>query len=165
VTVDRDTGFVRGLDGRVVAEHALTDASVALDGEVVAEDERKRMLLYRVNGPLRQLAFIEGLYPQDTWSGRNVTYTRHDCRGGTLEVELQSDPALFDAPNTVTAQVGGRVAARTKVWPTLTHTMRVPLRADDDSCVVRFDVEKTAVPSTDDPRELGVHFNRFTYRP
>jgi len=130
-----------------------------------AEDERKRMLLYRVDGLLRQLAFVDGLYPQDTWSRRNVTYTRHDCRGGTLVVELQSDPALFTESNTVTARVGGRVAARTKVWPALTHTMRVPLRAEGDTCVVRFEVEKTAVPSAADPRQLGVHFNRFIYRP
>lgn len=161
VRVERRTGFFGNVDVRYV----LTDASLELRGDVVAEDERKRMILYRVDGPLRQLAFIDGLYPQDTWSGRSVTYTRHDCRGGTLEVELQSDPALFREPNTVTARVGGRVVARTRVFPTLTRALRVPLESDGDRCVVRFTVEKTAVPSASDNRELGVHFNRFTYRP
>jgi len=149
----------------------LIDASVAVDGEVVAEDERKRMLLYRVDGPLRQLAFVDGLYPEDTWSRRNVTYTRHACRGGTLAAELQSDPALFREPNTVTARVGGRVVARAEVFSTLTKTLRVPLESDGATCVVRFTVANTAVPSvvtggeSSDTRELGMHFNRFTYRP
>ena len=171
VKVDRRTGYLRGPEGRVRAQYALTDASVEAAGKVVAEDARKRMLLYRVDGLLRQLALIDGLYPEDTWSGKDVTYTRHDCRGGTLSVELQSDPALFHEPNEVVARVGDRVAGRTKVWPTLTSKMRVPLRSVGDRCVVRFTVARTAVPSiatggaNEDPRELGVHFNRFDYRP
>ena len=67
-------------------------------GTVVGEDGVKRLVLYRVDGPLRQLAFVDGLYPQDTWSGKRVTYTRHECTRGTLEVEVQSDSALFDEP-------------------------------------------------------------------
>ena len=171
LTADRRTGYLAGPDGRVEVDHALTDASLELDGDVVAEDERKRMFLYRVEGPLRQVAFVQGLYPQDTWSGGHVTYTRHACRGGTLAVELQSDPALFRLPNAVVARVGGRVAARTLVWPALTHTLRVPLTSDGDTCVVRFEVEKTTVPSVvtggenPDPRRLGAHFNGFRYRP
>ena len=27
------------------------------------------------------VAFVDGLYPQDTWSGKHVTYTRHECTG------------------------------------------------------------------------------------
>jgi hypothetical protein len=167
IRVDRRNGFFRDSEGNPVSvAYALTDASLELDGGVLAEDERKGMRLWGIGGLLRQLAFVDGLYPQDTWSQRNVTYTRHDCRGGsTLVVELQSDPALFDEPNTVTARVGDRVVARTKVFPTLTKTLRVPLESDGGKCVVRFDVERTAVPSNDDPRELGVHFNRFTYKP
>jgi Dolichyl-phosphate-mannose-protein mannosyltransferase len=169
VKVDRRTGYVRGPDGRVSAEYLLTDASVALDGTVVAEDKRKRMLVYRVDGPLRQLAFVDGLYPQDTWSKKYVTYTRHDCRGGALAVELESDPELFTKPNTVVARVGDRIVGRAVVWPALTKTLRIPLESDGDTCVVRFTVEKTAVPSVvtngdnPDPRPLGIHFNRFTY--
>jgi hypothetical protein len=71
----------------------------------------------------------------------------------------------------VTARVGGRVVARANVFSNLTKTMRVPLEPDGDKCIVRFTVENTAVPSVvtggenSDPRELGMHFNRFTYRP
>jgi hypothetical protein len=172
LTVDRRSGYLKGLDGRVVrATYALTDASLALNGSVVAQDTRKRMLLYRVGGPLRQVAFVSGLYPQDTWSKRNVAYTRHDCRGGTLDVELQSDPALFTVPNAVVASVGGRVVGRAVVGPLETTTLRIPLESDGDACVVRFTVARTAVPDVvtggenPDPRPLGIHFNRFTYRP
>ena len=166
LTVDRRTGYFRDSDGDFVhAIYALSDSSLELDGDVSAEDERTGMRLWAIAGYLRQLAFVDGLFPQDTWSKRNVTYTRHDCRGGTLDVELQSDPALFSEPNTVTARIGDRIVARTKVFPTLTKTLRVPLMSDGDKCVVRFDVEKTAVPSNDDPRELGIHFNRFDYEP
>jgi hypothetical protein len=113
--VDRKTGYLHDADGRRVrAEHALTDASLELVGRRVAEDRRKAMLVYEVDGPLRQLAFVAGLYPQDTWSKKSVTYVRHDCRRGMLEVELQSDPSLFTEPNTVVARVGDRVVARTE---------------------------------------------------
>ena len=172
LTVDRRTGFFRGSDGRFVhAGYALTDGSLELDGDVLAEDERKGMRLWTISYFLRQLAFVDGLYPQDTWSMKNVTYTRHDCGGGTLEVELQSDPALFSEPNTVVARVEGRIVARAKVWPTLTGSLRVPLKPKADTCVVRFEVEKTAIPAeatngeNPDPRELGIHFNSFEYRP
>lgn len=172
LSVDPRTGLMRGRDGRTVrAEHVLTDGSLALAGRVVAEDARKGMVLYRVGGPLRQLARVAGLYPQDTWSGRTVSYRRLSCRGGRLAVELQSDPALFRRPNTVTALVGGRQAARVSVPPRGTRVLRVPLRPRGGICTVRFVVGTTLVPrevtggANPDPRPLGVHFNRFTYRP
>ena len=170
-SVDRETGYLTDADGRRVrARYALTDASLELVGRRVAEDARKAMLLYEVDGPLRQLAFVDGLYPQDTWSKEKVTYVRHDCRDGTLEVELQSDPSLFTEPNAVVARVGDRVVARTQVYPALAKTMRVPLEAVGDTCTVTFEISDTAIPNVvtgganPDPRPLGVHFNRFTYR-
>lgn len=172
LTIDRKSGYFRGPDGNFVrATYVLTDASVALAGRVRAQDKRKRMLLYRVNGPLRQLSFVDGLYPQDTWSKKVVTYTRHDCRGGALDVELQSDPALFTEANAVVARVGGRVVGRAEVGPTETNTLRIPLESDRDACIARFTVSRTAVPNVvtngenPDPRPLGIHFNRFTYKP
>jgi hypothetical protein len=170
--VDRDSGLMRGPGGRVVrAAYALTDGSVALQGRVLAQDTRKGMLLYAVHGPLRQLSRVEGLYPQDTWSGATVTYTRLACRGGRLAVELQSDPALYSRPNAVVAYVAGRPLARASVAPRARRVLRVPLRPQGGVCKVRFRVERTLVPSivsggaNPDPRRLGLHFNRFTYLP
>ena len=174
VTITPIDGYVRREDGeRVRASYVLTDASGELAGKVVGEDGRTRLRLYRVDGPVRQLAFVDGLYPQDTWSGKNVTYRRHDCRGGTLKVELQSDAAIFDQPNIVVVRVGDRVVGRIIVDPRITLVRaRIPLEPEDgNTCVVRFTVEDTAIPrvvtngENPDPRILGLHFNRFDYRP
>src|SRR5205085_8716567 len=75
LTVSPRTGLLLDAGGPIRAPYALTDGSVELDGRVLARDPRKGMLLYRVHGPLRQLSRVEGLYPQDTWSGKKVTYT------------------------------------------------------------------------------------------
>jgi hypothetical protein len=168
VRVDPRSGKLVTEGGRVVhAPYALTDRSLALKGSVLAQDPYKRMVLYKVNGPLRQISSEKGIYG-DTWSGRDVTYRRLDCRGGTLTVQLQGDPNLFPQGNVVTASSGTRAV----VPATGTTTMRIPLSpVDGNQCVVRFHVAKTAVPEVvlgppnTDTRELGAHFNRFTYRP
>jgi Dolichyl-phosphate-mannose-protein mannosyltransferase len=172
LTTDAETGLMRGPDGKVVhAEYVLTDGTVDVGGRVVAQDARKGIVLRRIVGPLRQVSRVDGLYPQDTWSGREVTYTRHDCRGGSVVVTLQSDPSLFTKPTSVVASVAGREVARAQVAPTATKLLEVPLRTQGQSCVVRFNVSPTAVPKVvtkgqnPDPRELGVHFTRFTYKP
>jgi Dolichyl-phosphate-mannose-protein mannosyltransferase len=172
LTTDPETGLMRGPDGEVVdADYVLTDGTVDVGGRVVAQDARKGIVLRRVFGPLRQVSQVDGLYPQDTWSGREVTYRRHDCSGGSVVVTLQSDPSLFTKPTTVVASVGGREVARAQVAPTATKLLSVPLEQQGQSCVVRFAVSPTAVPKVvtkgqnPDPRELGVHFTRFTYQP
>lgn len=171
LAIDRRTG-VMSVDGRPVrARYALTDGTVSLRGRVIASDERKGMLLYRVEDVLRQASRVDGLYPQDTWSGRRVTYTRLGCNGGTLTVELQGDPALFGRPQTVVASVGGREVARARVPPGEPRTLRAPLRPRGGTCVAVFTVSPTAVPAVvtkgenPDPRELGIHFSRFAYTP
>ena len=172
LAADRDTGLMRGPDGRVVhADYVLTDGTVDVGGRVVAQDARKGIVLRRLFGPLRQVSRVDGLYPQDTWSGREVTYTRLGCTGGSVAVTLQSDPGLFTKPTSVVAAVDGRRVARVSVAPTATEVLTVPLVRHGESCAVRFTVSPTAVPKVvtngqnPDPRELGVHFTRFTYRP
>jgi hypothetical protein len=157
-------------NGRPVrTQYALADTSLALEGTVVAQDVNKRMVLYRVNGPLRQVSRVSGLYG-DTWSGRDVTYTRLHCTGGTLSVQLQSDQNLFMRSNAVTAASGGRIA-RVGVPVRGTTRLRVPLRPVAGRCTVHFRVRDLAVPAlvlgppNTDTRALGVHFNRFTYLP
>jgi hypothetical protein len=171
LTSDPKSGLMRGPDGKVVqADYVLTDGTVDVGGRVVAQDARKGIVLRRLDGPLRQVSHVDGLYPQDTWSGGEVTYTRLGCRGGSVVVTLQSDPSLFTKPTTVAASVDGREVARTKVAPTATRYMTVPLVRDGQTCVVRFAVSPTAIPKVvtkgqnPDPRELGVHFTTFTYR-
>jgi hypothetical protein len=168
IVPDRDTGLMRGPDGKVVhAQYALTDGTVDLGGKIVAQDARKGIFLVRINGPLRQVSRVDGLYPQDTWSGPSVTYTRLGCSGGSVTVQLQSDPGLFSKPVTVTASTGPSIS----VGPTETKAFRVPLRPQGKTCTVHFTVSPTLVPANvthganPDPRELGTHFTRFTYHP
>jgi hypothetical protein len=174
LTIDPETGDLRSADGHQVhADYVLTDASLELAGRKVAEDPRTTMIVTRVDGPLREVSFVTGLYPGGTWSRRRVTYRRNDCRGGALDVELQSDTNLFLEPNSVVAHVRGRPVARAKVWPARKRTMRVPLEPEPgtERCVIRFVVAHTAIPDVvtgglnPDPRPLGIHFNRFDYRP
>jgi len=171
LTVETASGVMLA-DGKPVhAEYVLTDGSVSLGGTVIAQDVRKGMLLYRVSGPLRQTSRVTGLYPQDTWSGPVVSYARLDCTGGSVTVRFQSDPSLFRKPTTVVAIVGGQEVGRVSVAPTATKLLTVPLRREGKTCTAVFRVTPTLIPAAitkgqnPDPRELGIHFTRFTYRP
>ncbi|HEY8774839.1 MAG TPA: glycosyltransferase family 39 protein [Gaiellaceae bacterium] len=171
LTVDRRAGIMSANGSPVRSRYVLADSSVSLAGTVVAQDTRKGMFLYRLSGPLRQTSYVTGLYPQDTWSGRTAEYTRLDCKGGSVTVQLQSDPGLFTKPTTVAATVLGREVAKVKLAPTATRLLTVPLEPHEGTCVATFSVSPTAVPATvtegenPDPRELGAHFTRFTYHP
>ena len=173
LAVDRKTVLMHGPGGAVVrARYVLTDRTANIGGTVVAQDAKKQIVLLRVGGgPVRQVALVDGLYPQDTWSGPAVTYTRLDCRGGAVVVKLQSDPSLFSKPSTVVASVDGREVARTQVAPEATKLLRVPVTPHGHTCAIHFAISPTLVPAkatkgqNPDPRELGVHFSQFTYRP
>jgi hypothetical protein len=171
VSVDPDTGALT-TDGGGPAEavYAMSDGSFPLAGEVVARDDGTGVTLYRTEGPLVLAARIEGLHPNDTWSGPVVTYTRLACDGGQLVVNVTSDPALFSTAQTLTASVDGREVSRATVEPTaVDQEVVVPLEADGGTCTVVFEVSPTAVPDEldgrGDTRELGLHFTSFTYRP
>jgi hypothetical protein len=81
----------------------LSEASVPLAGRVIARDQLKGMVLRETNGLVRIGYRVNGLYPNDTWSGPRVTYTRLRCRGGSVTTELASDANLFSRPQTVSA--------------------------------------------------------------
>jgi hypothetical protein len=114
---------------------------------------------------------VEGLYPNDTWSGRRVSYERLHCSGGSLTVRLGSDPKLFREVQTVVARSGGGVIGAARVAPAREASLTVPLRPGPDGrCIVRYEVARTLVPAlvirgSADPRRLGAHFLGFTYRP
>jgi hypothetical protein len=170
VRIDRSDGTLRDPAGRKVrAPFVLTDELVPLAGEPVARDKPKGLVLLRVGGPLRVTTFTSGIYV-DTWSGARVRYERLDCEGGRVVVQLASDAKLFHAPQTVTARVGGRVAARTRVLPATPARLVVPLRRGAGGrCRVAFTVSPTSVPArvvpgSTDTRALGVHFLGFAYR-
>jgi hypothetical protein len=146
-------------DGKPVHHaYVLSEESLPLAGAVVARDERKGMALRRTDGLVRIGYRVQGLYPNDTWSGRQVTYTRLRCTGGAVTARLRRDPNLISRPQTVRAE-GSSVTFRANNDATLT----VPLRVRNGVCRAVFSVTPTAVPGPADPRVLGVHFLQFRY--
>ena len=138
--------------------YVLSEVSVPLAGEVVASDDRRGMVLRRTGGLLAIGYRVRGLYPNDTWSGKQVAYTRLRCRGGAVTAELASDPHLFAGPQTV------RAAGRSVTFsPANAASLTVPLRPRAGECRVVFTVSPTAVPGKGDQRVLGVHFLAFRY--
>ena len=167
VEVDEGTGEIRTVDGdRVEVDYVITEDAISPEGSVVARDPGIGLTLWRVEGPLvATTTRVEGLYPNDTWSGRVVSWTRERCRGGTLTVLLSSDPHLYDEDQVVTAFVGGELAGRARVAPVGTAELRVRVTPADGVCRVVFRVAKVRVPGGGDDRELGAHFNTFGYEP
>jgi glycosyltransferase involved in cell wall biosynthesis len=157
VTQRQDGVLLAG--GRAVSHaYVLSEDSVPLAGDVVARDERKGMVLLRTDGFVRIGYRVRGLYPNDTWSGPRLTYTRLRCIGGSVTAELASDANLFTRPQTVSA--GGKSVT---FGPSETASLTVPLRARDGVCRAVFTVTPTAVPGGADTRVLGAHFLKFRY--
>jgi hypothetical protein len=159
------TGLLRDEAGRVVrAPAVLVHDSLPVAGRVLARDETKDMSVIAPAGPVRLAYALDGTY-DDGWSGPAATYTRYLCPGGSVLVTVESDPNLFDAPQTLVARSGDRVV-RGRIPRGDVLDLRVPLRTDaSGNCVVRFAVTPTAVPGNGDDRRLGTHFRSFQYRP
>ena len=173
VRIDRRTGRVTLPDGSPVRDkYLLADSSFVPDGEPVMQDIGWGVTLWRVTTPLVAAVRVDGLYPNDTWSGERVTYLRRRCKPGRLTVELSSDPSLFVTPQTVTARSNGAVVGRVRLKPDGRAFLSVPVSPipGTTDCRVVYTVSPTAVPSevldgSTDDRELGAHFNRFAYHP
>jgi hypothetical protein len=141
------------------AQYVLSDVEVG--GKRIATDP-VGVALYRVDGPVVILNQVRGLYPNDTWSGKTVTYRRAQCTGGSLAVQLQGDQSLFATPQSVVATEHGSPIGRTLIPVTGITTMTVPLVPRGGVCTVRFTVGRTAIPGPEDERRLGAHFLSFT---
>ena len=174
VRIDPQTGEVTFSDGTPVRDRfLLADSSFEPDGEPLATDQGWGITLWRVQPPLVSAVRVDGLYPNDTWSGETVTYSRRRCQPGTLTALLSSDPSLFVEPQTVVARSNGKIVGRVKVGPYGRAHLRVPIAPapGTSECRVVYTVEPTAVPAevtggaNPDPRELGAHFDRFFYEP
>jgi hypothetical protein len=170
------TPVVRGPAGTVLAggrpvrvSYLLADGSEDVAGRPIAADPRIGVTLYRVDGPIILLTTVTGLYPNDTWSGKRVTYSRLRCGGGRLTVSLGSDASLYATDQVVTASEYGAVVSRTAVPPTANAVAPVratiPLASRGGRCAVVFTVARTKVPGHGDSRPLGAHFLGFVYHP
>jgi hypothetical protein len=155
---ERSDGVLLANGSPVRHAYVLAEQAVPIAGDIVARDERKGMALRRTDGLVRIGYRVRGLYPNDTWSGRRVTYTRLRCTGGTVTARMLRDPNLINGPQTVRAE-GRSVTFRSSDSASLT----VPLHPLGGVCRAVFRVSPTAVPGPADPRVLGVHFLAFQY--
>jgi hypothetical protein len=146
----------------VRAQYVLAPGTLELAGKLLVADP-VGVDLYRVNGPVVILTHVSGLYANDTWSGRHVTYQRVECTGGMLAVQLQGDSNLFPRPQTVVATENGAVVGRATIPVTAEKWLTVPLHPVNGICAVRLTVGRTAVPGPQDRRHLGAHFLNFVY--
>ena len=125
---------------------------------MIARDQLKGMVLRKTDGLVRIGYRVNGLYPNDTWSGPRVAYTRLRCSGGSVTTELASDANLFSRPQTV------RAGRRSVTFPPSESAhLTVPLHPRNGICRVVFTVTPTAVPGGADQRVLGAHFLAFHY--
>jgi hypothetical protein len=164
-------GRLEDASGKVVrAQYALADEASDVEGKVVASDPRQGVNLVRVDGPLVLQTHVSGVF-SDSWSGRQVGYTRFDCTGGRLSVVLQSDPHLFTTDQIVTATTGSQVLGIAHVPPTGLRRLTVPLRPNGARiCRVVFTAASVlspsdVVPGSIDTRKLGARFLHFAFQP
>jgi hypothetical protein len=174
VRIDRTTGAVTFADGRPVTDaYVVADTSFEPDGRPLARDKGWGIILWRVNPPLVSASRIDGLYPNDTWSGATVSYLRRRCAPGRVRVTVSSDPSLFFGPQTIVARTNNRVVVRARLRPEGSRVLTVPVAPSPGrgECRVSFTVTPTAVPfevtggESGDRRVLGAHFERFVYHP
>ena len=152
MTIGAD-GYLRAGGKTIRARYALADGSLDLNGAKVASDAPLGITLWRLDGPIRSLTQVRGLYANDTWSGPVVTYRRLDCSGGSVRVTVLGDASLFRGAQTV---LTGHVAHL--VEPGTPTSIDVPLH----DCRARFAVSPTK-SAPGDPRRLGIHFLSFEY--
>jgi hypothetical protein len=142
---------------------------VDIAGRPIARDDRIGLTLFRVHGPLVILTRITGLYPNDTWGRRLVTYRREHCTGGSLDVRVGTDAQLFDTAQTIDVTSGSRTTA-IRIAPAEQPTAHVLLQPRDGVCTVDFRARIVRVPAlvqkhNTDERELAAHYYAFDYRP
>jgi hypothetical protein len=160
---ERADGTLVAASGRAPrVDYAVSYVDIA--GKPVTGDPRIGLTLFRVRGPLVILTRVTGLYPNDTWGGRRVTYRRERCSGGTLDVRVGTDAQLFDGVQTIDVTSGSR-RTTIRVAPAEQPTAHIPLDPLGGVCTVAFVARTVRVPGHGDDRPLAAHYYAFDYRP
>jgi hypothetical protein len=151
------------------AQYVLTDTSQFLAGVPIAEDTGAGVRLYRVDGLVREIGGLSGIY-SDGWSGPTASFSANGCPGGRLTMRLTGDPDLQPKPQTIRARSGTKLLGKIVIQPRHFRVpFSVPLVSSNGVCEVRFTVSPTAVPADvlgrPDARELGIRFQDVTYEP
>jgi hypothetical protein len=171
VAVDASTGEVRlGTGLTLHAPYVLTDRSAQVAGKVAARDVGRGMTLYRAEEPVRLTFLSQGIYP-DAWSAGVATYDIFRCRGGSMRVTFQSDPAINPHRQSIVAynRDTGAILARTTAKPGRLTPFSVPLPTGVPACHLGFSIKPTAIPNlitrSGDTRVLGTRFLNPRYVP
>jgi hypothetical protein len=171
VGVDPSTGKVLlGTGLTLHAPYVLTDRSAQVAGVVAARDVGRGMTLYRAKDPIRLTFLSKGIYP-DAWSAGVATYDIFGCRGGSMHVTFQSDPATNPHRQSIVAynRDTGAVLARTTAKPGHLTPFSVPLPKGIPACHLSFSITPTAIPDlrtrSGDTRVLGTRFLNPRYVP
>jgi hypothetical protein len=170
VQVDRRSGRLKIVGGGYVrAKYVLSDNTQVLAGKILASDPGVGMRVYGVNGPVRVVGSLGGIYP-DQWSGSSASILAYACHGGHLRLLLAGEPRLHPRPVTVVASSEGQRLAKLVVQPGFAgRRYTIPLVARGNVCQVDFSVHPTAVPAerlrSEDTRSLGVRFLSFNVEP
>jgi glycosyltransferase involved in cell wall biosynthesis len=172
VRAQRSTGVLVDPSGRPVdADYVLADTRTPVLGSRVAGDPHHLLALYRVRRPVRLAQRITGWY-DDGWTRPEVTWTREQCGGGRLRLDVRSDPGLFKG-TVQHVTIGGTTPAQTvNVHPNdEPHVLTLPLRPRGGACTVDLRISPARIPGNypqlhiNDNRLLGVHVDYFKYLP
>ena len=172
VTARRSTSVLVDPNGSPIdADYILTDSRTPVFGTRVAGDDAHRLALYRVRKPARIALRISGWY-DDFWTGPRVRWTREQCTGGRLRLDVRSDAGLFKG-TVQRVTIGGSTPAHTiVVHPNdPPHVLTLPLRPSGKRCTVDLTITPARIPANfpqlhiQDNRVLGVRVDYFTYLP
>jgi hypothetical protein len=168
--LDAPTGDLLVGGKPLTPRYVLAPSSVHVAGSVIRSDGDRGMLLLRIHGPLRLTTRILGMNPgTDRWSTDHVSWIRSDCRGGTLTVQLATDPTTF--PRGQTISISGTTAPQRVVLnkAASAKAATIPLRSIGGVCRADFRVRPAVVPAqvprlhSSDTRLLGAHFYSFSF--
>ena len=159
--------FVNG-NGDVVRErYVLTDGGSRLRGRVVARNPIPNLVVYELEGPLRAVERLEGLFA-DRWSGASFGYRRYACTGGLARFVIENDPAVHPDTFTATLQSGGKERRLLFTPEQRRYVVRVALRPVDGVCSADFvsiPTRSAATATAGDLRQLGLRFRSVAYLP
>jgi hypothetical protein len=146
----------------VHSRYIFADPLLEVAGRVVDRDPVLGTKLYKVDGPVRLLSRLDGVYG-DLVTGPEATYTRWRCRGGRLDVGLAAVPGLSTAPQKVTLSGAGRDRSVSVPPDGTEQSVTLPLSPRRGVCTVRL----VADPPLQGPdgRTIGVRLSAVQYRP
>ncbi len=170
VGLESESGALIGSDGFPIEfDHILTHSTLELSAELIAEDEKRSMALYKADGPVEVLSRVTGV-GNDGWTGESFGYTVFNQAAGLLSIDLHSSPDVHLEPRTVIASIDGLEVSRTTIVPGEFRTFVAPYPESFKSWSrIEFGVsalgEAAFVPGRRDGRSLGLVVKKFERLP